>query len=150
MLMRNKLFILAMTFSSSTAIAGSWANESDLTAHIAYTSSSGGAARLMVDFAFGNQCGPEVVVRMDAAKLAASDEPLVLQVDQRKQHPTKLLSLGDELVLASFTENTDEILKDLKAGNKVRVSVKEHSAQFSLSGSSAALAYAQRRCESLQ
>lgn len=121
-----------------------------MSAHIAYTNSPGDSARLMVDFAFGNQCGPEVIVRMDAAKLSPMLESLTLQVDQRKRYRSTVLSRNDEQVLVSFTKDVDKILNDLKLGNKVRVFAKAYSAQFSLSGSSAALAYAQRRCESLQ
>ncbi len=144
------MFIMAMLLSASPAFAGAWGNEANLTAHIAYTDAREGSARMMVDFAFGNQCGPEVIVRMDATVFKTSDESLVLQVDQRKQYPSSALSRLDEQLLVSFTEDADKILKDLKAGNKVGVSAKEQTIRFSLSGSSAALAYAQRRCESLQ
>jgi hypothetical protein len=148
--MQKIMFILAIACCSTTVIAGSWSNEADLTAHFAYTDNPGNSARLMVDFALGNQCGPEVIMSLDKASLKTAVEAMVLQVDQRKQYRSTMLSRRDKQLLISFTEDTDKILKDLKAGNKVRVSAQEQTVQFSLSGSSSALAYAQKRCASLQ
>ena len=151
---RQRLFIYAlMAFSlvlSGQAAASSWSTEATLISQTAVAETGDGTARLLVDFAQGNQCEPEIILMIQGSP-QTSGKKVGLGVDKRGQYESDIQTITGEQYAVSFTKKANDLVSDLRKGYRASVSIPgENAIRFSLSGSSSAISFAQKRCKALQ